>query len=60
MNGDSFYLHNPQEVVYNRVKDLFDPRSASRQSNNGAPPLSALTGEIFFKYISIKIKFIGN
>ncbi|CAH1161223.1 unnamed protein product [Phyllotreta striolata] len=23
-NGESFYLHNPQEVIYNRVKDLFE------------------------------------
>ncbi|XP_057665855.1 espin isoform X2 [Diorhabda carinulata] len=23
-SGESFYLHNPQEVIYNRVKDLFE------------------------------------
>ncbi|KAK6630414.1 hypothetical protein RUM43_014759 [Polyplax serrata] len=23
-HGESFFLHNPREVVYNRVKDLFD------------------------------------
>ncbi|KAF5277190.1 hypothetical protein FQR65_LT03896 [Abscondita terminalis] len=46
INGDSFYLHNPQEVVYNRVKDLFDPRSASGQSSTGTPSLSALTVKV--------------
>ncbi|KAB0793255.1 hypothetical protein PPYR_12875 [Photinus pyralis] len=46
INGDSFYLHNPQEVIYNRVKDLFDPNSASGQSSNGTPPLSALTVKV--------------
>ncbi|KAK4874203.1 hypothetical protein RN001_013563 [Aquatica leii] len=46
INGDSFYLHNPQEVVYNRVKDLFDPRSVSGQSSNGTPSLSALTVKV--------------
>lgn len=24
VSSESFYLHNPQEVIYNRVKDLFD------------------------------------
>lgn len=37
VHGESFFLHNPQEVMYNRVKDLFDTPS-QRQ------PLSALTG----------------
>ncbi|KAF5290365.1 hypothetical protein FQA39_LY14748 [Lamprigera yunnana] len=46
INGDSFYLHNPQEVVYNRVKDLFDPRTVSVQSSNGTPSLSALTVKV--------------
>ncbi|KAK5641412.1 hypothetical protein RI129_009959 [Pyrocoelia pectoralis] len=46
INGDSFYLHNPQEVIYNRVKDLFDPNAASGQSSNGTPPLSALTVKV--------------
>ncbi|KAL3272340.1 hypothetical protein HHI36_013821 [Cryptolaemus montrouzieri] len=39
INGESFYLHNPQEVIYNRVKDLF-------QEQNQKPPLSALTVKV--------------
>ncbi|CAH0564225.1 unnamed protein product [Brassicogethes aeneus] len=39
-NGESFYLHNPQEVIYNRVKDLFESNS---QKPNG---LSALTVKV--------------
>ncbi|CAH1981468.1 unnamed protein product [Acanthoscelides obtectus] len=39
VNGESFYLHNPQEVIYNRVKDLFEA-PAQRQS------LSALTVKV--------------
>lgn len=38
VNGESFYLHNPQEVIYNRVKDLFE-------STNQRQSLSALTGK---------------
>ncbi|XP_008197099.2 ankycorbin isoform X1 [Tribolium castaneum] len=38
VNGESFYLHNPQEVIYNRVKDLFE--APQRQ------PLSALTVKV--------------
>lgn len=45
VNGESFYLHNPQEVIYNRVKDLFDNSQSSRQSPHPQPPLSALTGK---------------
>ncbi|XP_074032071.1 espin protein forked isoform X2 [Leptinotarsa decemlineata] len=39
VNGESFYLHNPQEVIYNRVKDLFETKE-QRQS------LSALTVKV--------------
>lgn len=42
VNGESFYLHNPQEVIYNRVKDLFE--TPQRQ------PLSALTGKPFLLF----------
>ncbi|XP_060522541.1 uncharacterized protein LOC132699708 isoform X2 [Cylas formicarius] len=34
INGESFYLHNPQQVIYNRVKDLFDT-NGRRQSLSG-------------------------
>ncbi|KAG5873830.1 hypothetical protein JTB14_025826 [Gonioctena quinquepunctata] len=39
VNGESFYLHNPEEVMYNRVKDLFETKT-QRQS------LSALTVKV--------------
>lgn len=32
VSGESFFLHDPQEVIYNRVKDLF----SSNNSNNGS------------------------
>lgn len=51
VNGESFYLHNPQEVIYNRVKDLFDTQS-SRQSSHNQQSMSALTGE----FITILIR----
>lgn len=41
VSGESFYLHDPQEVIYNRVKDLFDSDSggshkeSSNDSTNG-------------------------
>lgn len=43
VSGESFYLHDPQEVIYNRVKDLFDSDSggshkdSSNDSTNGGP-----------------------
>lgn len=46
INGESFYLHNPQEVMYNRVKDLFES-STTRQPQ----ALSALTGKLLLSYI---------
>lgn len=40
ISGESFYLHDPQEVIYNRVKDLFDSDSSTvnntYQSNNSS------------------------
>lgn len=32
VSGESFFLHDPQEVIYNRVKDLF----STNNSNNGS------------------------
>lgn len=34
ISGESFYLHDPQEVIYNRVKDLFDSDSNSNSSKD--------------------------
>ena len=49
-------MHNPEEVIYNRVKDLFEA-APQRQ------PLSALTGEsrdeakfLIFSKAPLKIK----
>lgn len=37
VSGESFYLHDPQEVIYNRVKDLFDSDGSQKDgSNNGS------------------------
>lgn len=32
ISGESFFLHDPQEVIYNRVKDLFSNQSTSNNS----------------------------
>ncbi|XP_059224242.1 putative uncharacterized protein DDB_G0289263 isoform X2 [Stomoxys calcitrans] len=34
LSGDSFFLHDPQEVIYNRVRDLFDSDSSSVKHSN--------------------------
>ncbi|KAJ8972257.1 hypothetical protein NQ317_014622 [Molorchus minor] len=47
VNGESFYLHNPQEVIYNRVKDLFESPT-QRQ-----PPLCPDSELIYF---SVKVE----
>lgn len=43
VSGESFYLHDPQEVIYNRVKDLFDSDSSSIKD---VPATNALTGRV--------------
>ncbi|XP_055526663.1 uncharacterized protein LOC129719188 isoform X1 [Wyeomyia smithii] len=38
VSGESFFLHDPQEVIYNRVKDLFDSdlsTSTTKEERNG-------------------------
>ncbi|XP_044759579.1 uncharacterized protein LOC123317227 isoform X2 [Coccinella septempunctata] len=44
LNGESFYLHNPHEVIYNRVKDLFQEQNHKQQSKK--QHLSALTVKV--------------
>lgn len=47
VSGESFYLHDPQEVIYNRVKDLFGDSDCS--STKEAPTLphpNALTVKV--------------
>ena len=46
VSGESFYLHDPQDVIYNRVKDLFDSDCSS--SIKDVPTVNhpnALTGK---------------
>ncbi|KRT85182.1 hypothetical protein AMK59_381, partial [Oryctes borbonicus] len=56
IQSESFYLHNPGEVIYNRVKDLFETNSGKQQTQQSQQQqsiqsqqtnpnnLSALTG----------------
>lgn len=40
VSGESFYLHDPQEVIYNRVKDLFDSDSGASNKESSAGSLN--------------------
>jgi len=51
--NDPFYLHNPHDLVYNRVKDLFETPSSSQPA---APTLSGLSGMPFLH----KVFFFQN
>lgn len=46
VSGESFYLHDPQEVIYNRVKDLFDSDSGGshKDSSNDSTTGAQLNG----------------
>ncbi|XP_055710515.1 caskin-1 isoform X2 [Phlebotomus papatasi] len=47
ISGESFYLHDPQEVIYNRVKDLFDSDSSNKDgSTGGGSHPNALTVQV--------------
>ncbi|PNF25806.1 hypothetical protein B7P43_G11745 [Cryptotermes secundus] len=41
--SDPFYLHNPRDLVYNRVKDLFEPPTGSQPP---APTISGVTVKV--------------
>ena len=43
VSGESFFLHDPQEVIYNRVKDLFDSDMSVKDDRNANS--RALTGK---------------
>lgn len=44
ISGESFFLHDPQDVIYNRVKDLFESDcSSQREQNNTKMNSGALT-----------------
>jgi hypothetical protein len=45
ISGESFFLHDPQEVIYNRVKDLFDS-DGSQHEGQTQKKANAMTGEI--------------
>lgn len=46
VSGESFYLHDPQEVIYNRVKDIFDSDTGSqKEGSNGMLP-NAMTVQV--------------
>lgn len=43
VSSESFYLHNPQEVIYNRVKDLFDSDGSQKDGSVNGGHQNALT-----------------
>lgn len=45
ISGESFFLHDPQDVIYNRVKDLFASQQTGPQNGNAN---RNVTGKIFF------------
>lgn len=44
VSGESFFLHDPQEVIYNRVKDLFDSDLSSSVKDERTSNSRAMTG----------------
>ncbi|CAD7091542.1 unnamed protein product [Hermetia illucens] len=49
ISGESFFLHDPQEVIYNRVKDLFDSDCSSSKDghiHNNSSHGNALTVQV--------------
>lgn len=52
VSGESFFLHDPQEVIYNRVKDLFDSDGSNKDdsSRKGGHHARAMTGELHIHY----------
>jgi len=68
VSGESFYLHDPQEVIYNRVKDLFDSDSSQKDgsvsggniinnnnNNSSRHHPNALTGLLVFLFYFFNI-----
>jgi hypothetical protein len=45
ISGESFFLHDPQEVIYNRVKDLFDS-DGSQHEDSSRKKANAMTGDL--------------
>lgn len=64
VSGESFFLHDPQEVIYNRVKDLFDSDGSNKDdsSRKGGHHARAMTGELLICRRSLRsniLKFIS-
>lgn len=54
VSSESFYLHDPQEVIYNRVKDLFDSDCSSTKDAPVTSHPNALTGLFLHYHLSKK------
>ncbi|XP_038107460.1 uncharacterized protein LOC6050775 isoform X3 [Culex quinquefasciatus] len=46
VSGESFFLHDPQEVIYNRVKDLFDSDLSSSVKDERTSNSRAMTVQV--------------
>ncbi|XP_062701530.1 uncharacterized protein LOC109421864 isoform X4 [Aedes albopictus] len=46
VSGESFFLHDPQEVIYNRVKDLFDSDLSSTKDERTTSNSRAMTVQV--------------
>lgn len=42
-SGESFFLHDPHEVVYNRVRDIFESDTSVREESIGKLNANAMT-----------------
>lgn len=46
VSGESFFLHDPQEIIYNRVKDLFDSDASVKDECPGNRNGNAMTVQV--------------
>ena len=46
VSGESFFLHDPQEIIYNRVKDLFDSDASVKDESPGNRNGNAMTVQV--------------
>lgn len=45
-SGESFFLHDPHEVIYNRVKDIFESDTSGREESFGKVNAMTVKAEI--------------
>lgn len=45
-SGESFFLHDPHEVIYNRVKDIFESDTSGREESFGKMNAMTVKAEI--------------